>query len=155
MQAFANVATKPAQRTTKAGGRTYWEFRAAESAKNEAKEGATWYTVRVFQDDDPGFVKGDFIRLIGKLKFDVFMSREGKPMGVLVVMCYEAKKYEKGRASKPAAVTKAVEPSALPASSSASGGEAPVDQAASQSTTQVPVEQLEDEFDEGWLALVR
>lgn len=155
MQAFANVATKPAQRTTKTGGRTYWEFRAAESAKNEAKAGATWYTVRVFQDEDPGFAKGDFIRLIGKLKFDVFMSREGKPMGVLVVMCYEAKKYEKGKVAKPAAVTKAAGPNALPASGNTSGCEAPVGQAASQSVTQVPVEQLEDEFDEGWLALVR
>lgn len=163
MQAFANVATKPAQRTTKTGGRTYWEFRAAESAKNEAKAGATWYTVRVFQDEDPGFAKGDFIRLIGKLKFDVFMSREGKPMGVLVVMCYEARKYEKGRAARPASVTNAAEPSALPASDDASGSksgaesraEAPAGQTASQPATQVPVEQLEDEFDEGWLALVR
>lgn len=95
MQAFANVATAPVRRETQGGGKIYWEFRAAESAKNEDKEGTTWYTVRVFQTEDPGFSKGDFIRIVGKLKLDVFMSREGKPMGVLVVMCYEAKRYEK------------------------------------------------------------
>lgn len=100
MQAFCNVATLPAKHTTQRNGRIYWEFRAAESAKNEGKESATWYTVRVFQEDDPGFAKGDFVRLIGKLKLDVFMGREGKPMGVLVVMCYEAKKYEKYKSAK-------------------------------------------------------
>lgn len=99
MQAFANVATAPVRRTTQGGGKTYWEFRAAESAKNENKDGATWYTVRVFQAEDPGFLKGDFIRIVGKLKLDVFMSREGKPMGVLVVMCYEAKKCVKSKAA--------------------------------------------------------
>jgi single-stranded DNA-binding protein len=104
MQAFANVATAPVRRTTQGGGKTYWEFRAAESAKNEDKEGTTWYTVRVFQQEDPEFEKGDFIRVVGKLKQDVFMSREGKPMGVLVVMCYEAKKYDKSKAVKPTTV---------------------------------------------------
>lgn len=94
MQAFANVASEPIRKATKNGGKPYWEFRAAESAKNEGKSEATWYTVRVFQDADPGFSKGDFVRLVGKLKLDVFMGREGRPMGVLVVMCYEAKRYD-------------------------------------------------------------
>lgn len=100
MQAFANVATAPIRRETQGGGKIYWEFRAAESAKNEDKEGTTWYTVRVFQKEDPGFAKGDFIRVVGKLKQDVFVSREGKPMGVLVVMCYEAKKFDKSKSGQ-------------------------------------------------------
>jgi hypothetical protein len=100
MQAFANTATAPVQKTTK-GGKAYWEFRAAESAKNEDKDAATWYTVRVFQQEDPGFTKGDFIRIVGKLKLDVFMSRDGKPMGVLVIMAYETKKYDKTKPGQP------------------------------------------------------
>jgi single-stranded DNA-binding protein len=140
MQAFANVATAPTRKTTQNGGKVYWEFRAAESAKNEDKAGATWYTVRVFQEDDPGFSKGDFVRLVGKLKLDVFMSREGKPMGVLVIMCFEAKRYETSARGKAAALEKPV-PVSMKTASTDAGAEASA--------------QLEDLIaDESWLALV-
>ena len=142
MQAFANVATQPVQRTTQAGGRVYWEFRAAESARNEEKASATWYTVRVFQEEDPGFIKGDFVRIVGKLKLDTFMSREGKPMGVLVLMCYEVKKYDKGGASQ---------------ATSSSGAGIPKGPTSSieKSDTKAPLrEPIEAAVDDSWLSLV-
>lgn len=147
MQAFANVATAPVRKTTQNGGKTYWEFRAAESAKNEDKAGTTWYTVRVFQEADPGFSKGDFVRLVGKLKLDVFMSREGKPMGVLVVMCYEAKKYVTG--AKPPQST-AAEAAAQPTD------EVPAPAVQSSQPVQrspVALDTADDTVDESWLAL--
>lgn len=143
MQAFANVATAPVRRETQGGGKIYWEFRAAESAKNEGKEGTTWYTVRVFQQEDPGFVKGDFIRVVGKLKQDVFMSRDGKPMGVLVVMCYEAKRYT--RPGPDASVAISAQATNETIAVTTSEGVAPTAQATLES-------ELEDE---SWLALVR
>lgn len=152
MQAFANVATAPVRRTTQGGGKTYWEFRAAESAKNEDKEGATWYTVRVFQQDDPGFAKGDFIRVVGKLKQDVFMSRDGKPMGVLVVMCYEAKRYEKARQnSSDGSAVSSTDPGKAqrnPASMN------PAEEMVVEPTAPALREQAED-VDERWLTLVQ
>lgn len=143
MQAFVNVATAPVRRTTQSGGKTYWEFRAAESAKLEEKAAATWYTVRVFQEADPGFRKGDFVRLLGKLKLDVFMGRDGKPMGVLVVMCYEARRYEKG-------VSVLAPPGNSNESQEAVLSPSPeVAVRTSKSTSETEVE------DERWLALVR
>lgn len=142
MQAFVNVATAPVRKTTQTGGKTYWEFRAAESAKLEEKAAATWYTVRVFQEADPGFCKGDFVRLLGKLKLDVFMSRDGKPMGVLVVMCYEAKRYNKLSPGSPLASSEKETPD--DATVRALEGDAPSAQA-------TPDSELDDE---SWLALV-
>lgn len=143
MQAFVNVATAPVRKTTQSGGKTYWEFRAAESAKLEEKAAATWYTVRVFQEADPGFSKGDFVRLLGKLKLDVFMSRDGKPMGVLVVMCYEAKRYT--RPGPDASVAISAQAINKTIAATTSEGLAPTAQATLES-------ELEDE---SWLALVR
>jgi len=151
MQAFANVATAPVRRETQGGGKIYWEFRAAESAKNEDKDGTTWYTVRIFQSEDPGFSKGDFIRIVGKLKLDVFMSREGKPMGVLVVMCFEAKRYEKPKSKGPS-----LELTIQSGPSQTDGIRAP----RGASKVKVTLDKggiapaLEEEIDEGWLALV-
>lgn len=145
MQAFANVATAPVRKTTQSGGKVYWEFRAAESAKNEEKAAATWYTVRVFQEADPGFAKGDFVRLVGKLKLDVFMSREGKPTGVLVVMCFEARRYDKTASAK---ASDDSEPLAPDAGASAA---APAPSGAPAAAMALAQETLEDE---SWLALV-
>lgn len=151
MQAFANVATVPVRRTAQGSDKTYWEFRAAESAKNDSKESATWYTVRVFQTEDPGFSKGDFIRIVGKLKLDVFMSREGKPMGVLVVMCYEAKRYEKPR-SKDAGTPGA--PHANCDEVVAPGAKRPRVAAKAAQSKPITVQEGNEVVDEGWLALV-
>lgn len=151
VQAFVNVATPPTLKKTQQGGKSYWEFRAAESAKNEQRESATWYTVRVFQEEDPGLSKGDFVRLIGKLKLDVFMGRDGKPMGVLVVMCFEAKRYEKPQTAKPE-VTSAPNTNRdrIP------NPNAKMQRAAEKSAPpfSIQVQEGNEEVDEGWLALV-
>lgn len=94
MQAYANVGTAPIRQTAKTSGKAYWEFRASESARGEDKS-PTWYTVRVFKDDDPQLKKGDFVMFTGKLKNDVFMSRDGKPMGVLTVLAFNLQKIAK------------------------------------------------------------
>lgn len=151
MQAFANVATVPIRKTAQGSDKTYWEFRAAESAKNDSKESATWYTVRVFQTEDPGFSKGDFIRIVGKLKLDVFMSREGKPMGVLVVMCYEVKRYEKPRSNRSEipSVPHASRDQAIRSTTKSQQAEA-----RSAPPQSVSAQEVNEEVDEGWLALV-
>ena len=93
MQSFCNVATLPERKTTKSTGKVYWEFRAAESQRGDDKD-PTWLTVRVMKEDDPGLAKGDFVRVTGKLKTDVYTSREGKPMCTLVMLAFEAAKLE-------------------------------------------------------------
>lgn len=151
MQAFVNVATPPTLKRTQQGGKPYWEFRAAESAKNEQRESATWYTVRVFQAEDPGFAKGDFVRLIGKLKLDVFMGRDGKPMGVLVVMCFEAKRYEKSQAGQQDSAKAAdSKPDLVASPKAASRPIAPKVESSKSSLTH----EFNEDVDEGWLALV-
>ena len=96
MQAYANVGTAPTRHTAKASGKVYWEFRASESARGEDKN-PTWYTVRVFNDEDPKLNKGDFVVFTGKLKNDVFMGRDGKPMGVLTVLAFNLQKVAKDK----------------------------------------------------------
>ena len=93
MQAYANIGSIPAKKLSKAG-KTYFEFRAAESAKGDEKE-PTWYTVRIFKDEIGQLDKGDFVVFTGKLKQDVFVGRDGKPMGVLVVMAFQLAKVSK------------------------------------------------------------
>lgn len=94
MQAYANVGTAPTRHTARASGKVYWEFRASESARGEDKD-PTWYTVRIFKDEDPKLNKGDFVVFTGKLKNDVFMGRDGKPMGVLTVLAFNLQKVAK------------------------------------------------------------
>lgn len=86
MQAYCNVATEPARKVAATSGKAYYEFRAAESVKGDAE--ATWYTVRLFRDEDPGLKKGDFVCVTGKLKNDVFIARDGKPMGILTLLAF-------------------------------------------------------------------
>lgn len=93
MQAYANVGTAPQKHVAKSG-KVYWEFRASESSRGE-DQNPTWYTCRVFRDEDPKLVKGDFVCFTGKLKQDVFMGRDGKPMGVLTVMAFALQKVAK------------------------------------------------------------
>ena len=93
MQAYANIGSIPAKKLSKAG-KTYFEFRAAESAKGDEKE-PTWYTVRVFKDEIGDLEKGDFVVFTGKLKQDVFIGRDGKPLGVLLVMAFQLAKVSK------------------------------------------------------------
>lgn len=94
MQAYANVGTAPTRHVAKTSGKAYWEFRASESARGEDKN-PTWYTVRIFKDEDPQLKKGDFVVFTGKLKNDVFMGRDGKPMGVLTVLAFNLQQVAK------------------------------------------------------------
>lgn len=129
MQAYANVGTAPTRHIAKASGKVYWEFRASESARGEDKN-PTWYTVRIFKDEDPQLKKGDFVCFTGKLKNDVFMGRDGKPMGVLTVLAFNLQKVAKDgkretvvdapqTADTVAATTKAPEKAIAPASATA------------------------------------
>lgn len=94
MQVYANVATPPQRKETKATGRGYYEFRVCESQRG-ADTSPTWYSVRVMKDVDPGLAKGDFVKVTGKLKADFYLSREGKPTGTLLVLAFEATKIAK------------------------------------------------------------
>ena len=44
------------------------------------------------QDKNPELVKGNFVRVTGKLKTDFYLSREGKPTGTLLIIAFEASK---------------------------------------------------------------
>lgn len=102
MQVFGNVATQPERRVTKAG-KEYAEFRLAESQRSKpgnSSEEPTWFTVRVMKSNVPEFVKGDFVKVTGKLKTDFYLSREGKPTGTLLIIAFEASKIAKPAALK-------------------------------------------------------
>lgn len=104
MQAFGNVATEPIRKLSKASGKGYYEFRMCESQRGVDTD-PTWYTVRIMKDVDPKLVKGDFVKVTGKLKSDYYMSREGKPTGTLLIIAFEAAKI-----AKPASAVAAAEP---------------------------------------------
>lgn len=91
MQVFGNVATQPERKTSKSSGKTYSEFRLAESQRG-VDNSPTWYTVRVMKDNPLTLERGDFVRVTGKLKVDHYLSREGKPTGTLLVIAFEAAK---------------------------------------------------------------
>lgn len=93
MQTYANVGTQPVRKQALSSGRFYWEFRAGESFRGDSD--TTWYTVRLFREDDPGLKVGDFVCLTGKLHQDVFVNREGKPTGVLVLLAFSCSRIER------------------------------------------------------------
>lgn len=92
MQIYANVATPPVRKETKATNKGYYEFRVAESHRGLEREPATFYTCRVMRDSDPQLATGDFVKVTGRLKTDFYLSREGKPTGTLLVIAFEAAK---------------------------------------------------------------
>lgn len=100
MQVFGNVATQPEKKTSKTTGKTYYEFRLAESQRGVDTQ-PTWYTVRVMKERNPELDRGDFVKVTGKLKVDHYLSREGKPTGTLLIIAFEAAKIAKP--TKPAA----------------------------------------------------
>lgn len=103
MQVYANVATAPVKKVTKASSRVYWEFRVAESQRGIDSD-PTFYTVRVMRDAELELSKGDFVKVTGKLKADYYLSREGKPTGTLLIIAFEAAKIAKPTA-QPAPAT--------------------------------------------------
>lgn len=94
MQAFGNVATEPTRKESKASGKTYWEWRMCESQRGQ-DDSPTWYTVRSMRPEDPKLVKGDFVKVTGKLKADYYVGRDGKPTGTLLIIAFEAAKIAK------------------------------------------------------------
>ncbi len=97
MQVFGNIAS-PIQRKTTKAGKAYAEFRLAESQRSQpgsTSDEPTWYTVRVMHGNVPEFVKGDFVRVTGKLKADFYIGRDGKPTGTLLIIAFEASKIAK------------------------------------------------------------
>ncbi|QJD91683.1 single-strand-binding protein/primosomal replication protein n [Duganella dendranthematis] len=94
MQAFGNVATAPERKVGKISGKGYYEFRMCESQRGK-DDAPTWYTVRIMKDEDPKLLKGDFVKVTGKLKADFYTSRDGKPTGTLLIIAFEAAKIAK------------------------------------------------------------
>lgn len=101
MQVFANVATEPVRKVSKASGRAYYEFRACESQRG-VDPSPTWYTVRVMRDTSPELVKGAFVKVTGKLRVDSYLSREGKPTSTLLILAFDIAKIAR---QMPAAAT--------------------------------------------------
>lgn len=94
MQAFGNVATTPERKVGKVSGKGYYEFRMCESQRGK-DDSPCWFTVRIMKDEATGLVKGDFVKVTGKLKADYYLSREGKPTGTLLIIAFEAQKIAK------------------------------------------------------------
>ncbi|MYM23220.1 single-strand-binding protein/primosomal replication protein n [Duganella sp. FT135W] len=94
MQSFGNVATAPERKVGKVSGKGYYEFRMCESQRGK-DDSPTWYTCRIMKNEDPGLLKGDFVKVTGKLKADFYLSREGKPTGTLLIIAFEAAKITK------------------------------------------------------------
>ena len=94
MQVFGNVASPLERKVSKGTNKGYNEFRLAESQKG-IDTAPTWYTIRMMLDDNLQLTKGDFARVIGKLKTDFYLSREGKPTDTLVIIAFEASKIAK------------------------------------------------------------
>lgn len=94
MEVFGNVATQPEAKKSKTTGKTYYEFRMAESQRGNDPV-PCWYTVRVMKDSKPELNKGDFVKVTGKLKAEFYLSREGKPTGTLLIIAFQAAKISK------------------------------------------------------------
>lgn len=93
MQVFGNIATPVEMRVSKQG-KQYAQFRLAESTKGVDTE-PTFYTVRVMKNQVFDFVKGDFLKVTGRLTVDYYLSRDGKPTGTLLIIAFEASKIAK------------------------------------------------------------
>jgi single-stranded DNA-binding protein len=94
MQVFGNVGTEPEVKVSRATSKRYAEFRLCESHKGLPGE-SCWFTVRVMNDRPLNLVKGDFVKVTGRLKTDFYLSREGKPTGTLLIIAFEAAKISK------------------------------------------------------------
>jgi single-stranded DNA-binding protein len=102
MQVFANIATDPVRKISKTNSaKAFYETRICENHRggngNASGSGnkaqATFYTVRIMHDVNPGLVKGDFVKVTGHLKVDSYYStRDGKPASALLIIAFEATK---------------------------------------------------------------
>ncbi len=87
MQVFGNVGTDPIRKVSKATQKGYYELRLSENRKNGGE--ATWYTVRLAKDKNPGLERGSFCKVTGTLKVDSYISRDGKPASALLIIAFE------------------------------------------------------------------
>ena len=97
MQVYGNLATEPLEKISKSTGKVLWEFRIAESQRGLDSQ-PFWYAVRRMKEAKPELNKGDFVKVTGKLKADLYMSREGKTTGTLLIIAFEAAKIGKPQA---------------------------------------------------------
>ena len=100
MQVFANIATDVIRKISKTNSaKAFYETRICENHRGGNGNGggnkseATFYTVRIMHDINPGLVKGDFVKVTGHLKVDSYYStRDGKPASALLIIAFEAVK---------------------------------------------------------------
>lgn len=98
MQVFANIATDVIRKISKTNSaKAFYETRICENHRGGNGSGnkseATFYTVRIMHDLNPGLVKGDFVKVTGHLKVDSYYStRDGKPASALLIIAFEAVK---------------------------------------------------------------
>ncbi len=88
MQVFGNVGTTPERVISKSSQKAQYRFRLSENRKGGGE--ATWYSVILAKDSNPGLSKGAFCKVTGTLKVDSFISRDGKPASALVIIAFEA-----------------------------------------------------------------
>ena len=71
-----------------------WMFRAGEAFKEKdgQQQESTWYTVKDYstpEDQNPVYGKGDFLKILGRLKPAAWMNRAGKPDTTLYVHAFD------------------------------------------------------------------
>ena len=98
MQVFGNIGT-PLKERTSGNGRTYYEFRLAESQRRRPEDAAqgnpdldrptTWYTVRAFISELEADMlgKGMFVKVTGTLSVEAYLSKQdNKPVGAATIL---------------------------------------------------------------------
>jgi hypothetical protein len=95
MQIYANVAADAVWTPAKSLGlKGCWMFRAGEAFKEKdgQQQESTWYTVKDYgtaEDHNPVYGKGDFLKILGRLKPAAWMNRAGKPDTTLYVHAFD------------------------------------------------------------------
>lgn len=95
MQIYANVAADPVWAPAKTEGlKGCWQFRAGEAFKEKdgQQQESTWYTVKDYatgEHETPAYGKGDFLKILGRLKPAAWMNRAGKPDATLYVHAFD------------------------------------------------------------------
>ena len=95
MQIYANVAADAVWTPARTEGlKGCWQFRAGEAFKEKdgQQQESTWYTVKDYgtpEDHNPVYGKGDFLKILGRLKPAAWMNRAGKPDTTLYVHAFD------------------------------------------------------------------
>ena len=119
MQIYANVAADPVWTPAKTEGlKGCWQFRAGEAFKEKdgQQQESTWYTVKDYgtaEHESPSYGKGDFLKILGRLKPASWMNRAGKPDTTLYVHAFDVsveRKVGQKSVTKPEESSKVPEP---------------------------------------------